>query len=242
MNLDGKVALVTGGARRVGGAISRALANAGADVVVNYHNSRPEAEQTVREIEALGRRALAVQADVSRSEDVQRLVAAAMEAFAHIDVLVNSASRFDRAPLAQITPEDWDCVLDTNLKGPFMLSQAAAPALRERGGCIINIVDLSAFQAWPSYVHHAVSKAGLLHLTRCLARALAPHVRVNAIAPGTVLPPDDFDGSDNVAGMDRRVLERAGRPEDVADAVLYLAGAQFVTGEVLVVDGGRRLL
>lgn len=242
MDLVGRVVIVTGGAHRVGGALSLAFARGGADVVVHYHTSDEAARATVRAIEALGRRAVAVQADVSVPSEATAMIEAAQRELGRIDVLVNSASRFDRAPLAEITPDAWDRVLAINLKAPFLLAQAAAPALREARGCIINIVDLSAFQPWPSYIPHAVSKAGLLHLTRCLARALAPHVRVNAIAPGTVLPPDDFDGSDNAGGADRRVLARAGRPEDVADAALYLATAEFVTGEVIVVDGGRHLL
>lgn len=242
MNLDGKVAIVTGGARRVGATLSRMLAAAGASVAVNFHASAAEADALVREIEASGGRAHAFRADVSEPAQVQQLVEQTLAAFGHLDVLVNNASRFDRKPLLQITPAEWDRVLDVNLKGPFLLAQAAAPALRERRGAIVNILDLSAFQAWPSYIPHAVSKAGLLHLTRLLARALAPDVRVNAVAPGTVLPPDDFDGSDNAGGMDRRLLDRAGRPEDVADAVRYLLEADFVTGEVVVVDGGRRLL
>ena len=242
MNLDGRVTIVTGGARRVGAVLSRTLAAAGASVAVNYHASAAEAEALVRELEAAGGRARAFRADVSDPAQVKRLVEEVGAAFGGIDVLVNNASRFDRKPFADITVDEWDRALAVNLRGPFLLAQAAAHALRERQGAIINILDLSAFQAWPSYIHHATSKAGLLHLTRLLARALAPDVRVNAVAPGTVLPPDDFDGSDNAGGMDRRLLERAGSPEDVAGAVRYLLEADFVTGEVLVVDGGRRLL
>jgi NAD(P)-dependent dehydrogenase (short-subunit alcohol dehydrogenase family) len=157
-------------------------------------------------------------------------------------VLVNSAALFERKLFADITRDDWRRVIGVNLEGPFFLSQTAAPLLRENDGCIINICDLSALQAWPSYPHHAVSKAGLLHLTRVLARALAPAIRVNAIIPGTVLPPEDFDGLDNAGGPDRRTVRREGRPDDVADAVLYLVNAGFVTGETVVVDGGRMLL
>jgi pteridine reductase len=242
MHIPGKTALVTGGGRRVGRALALALAEAGADVVVNYHRSAAEAADTVRDIERLGRRALALPADVADPEQVRGLVEATLAAFGRLDILVNNASRFDRAPLAEITPDDWDRVLGVNLKGPFLLAQAAADALRAARGTIVNIIDLSALQPWPSYIPHAVSKAGLLHLTRCLARALAPQVRVNAIAPGTVLPPDDFDGTDNAGGVDRRALERAGTPADVARALRYLVENDFVTGEVLVVDGGRMLL
>jgi NAD(P)-dependent dehydrogenase (short-subunit alcohol dehydrogenase family) len=136
----------------------------------------------------------------------------------------------------------WDHVLAVNLKGPFLVSQAAAPLLKKQGGSIINIADLSALQPWPSYAHHSVSKAGLVHLTKVLARALAPEIRVNAIAPGTVLPPEDYDGNAGDGTADRRVVAPAGTPQDVVDAIMYLLNAQLVTGQLLVVDGGRTLL
>jgi pteridine reductase len=240
METTGKVALVTGGAHRVGRALALALARAGADVAVNYHTSADAARATVADIQALDRRAVAVQADVSDAAAVGRLVAAVERDLGRLDILVNSASLFERAPVAEITEADWDRVLAVNLKGPFLLAQAAAPLLRrDGGGVIVNIIDLSAIQPWPSYAHHAVSKAGLLHLTRVLARALAPEIRVNAIAPGTVLPPAGQHSED---GSERRVAAREGRPDDVAEALLYLVRADFVTGESLLVDGGRMLL
>jgi NAD(P)-dependent dehydrogenase (short-subunit alcohol dehydrogenase family) len=240
MQIRGKAALVTGGARRVGRALALGLADAGADVVVNYNASGDEARATVAEIEAKGVRAVAVQADVSRAVDVERLVREAERALGRLDILVNSASLFERARVADIDEAAWDRVLDVNLKGPFLLSRAAAPLLaRDGGGVIINIVDLSALQAWPSFAHHAVSKAGLLHLTRVLARAFAPDVRVNAIAPGTVLPPEHAEGED---GSERRLIRREGDPADVVQALLHLVRSDFVTGENLVVDGGRMLL
>jgi NAD(P)-dependent dehydrogenase (short-subunit alcohol dehydrogenase family) len=184
-----------------------------------------------------------VQADVSRIADVQHLIAETKRVFGGLDILVNSASLFERAPFAAITEADFDRVLAVNLKAPFFLSQAAAPLLATgAGGTIINILDLSAVQAWPSYAPHAVSKAGLAHLTRILARVLAPHVRVNAIAPGSVLPPTDDDGQDLALGPARQVLERAGQPDDAVSALLWLASADFVTGQVIAVDGGRLLL
>jgi NAD(P)-dependent dehydrogenase (short-subunit alcohol dehydrogenase family) len=242
MDIAGRTALVTGGAHRVGGALSRALAAAGARVVINYHRSEAAAARLVGEIEAAGGRALAVPADISRPEAVRALIDAGLAEYGRLDILINSASRFDRVPLDQITPEQWDRTLAVNLRAPFLLAQAAAPSLRAARGTIINLLDLSAFQPWPSFVPHSVSKAGLAHLTRCLARALAPEVRVNAIAPGTVLPPQGFDQQDYAGGQDRRLLEQSGTPADVVGAVEYLIGADFVTGEVLVVDGGRMLL
>ena len=242
MELQGKVALVTGGARRVGRALTLALARAGADVVIDHRRSDEEAEATAAEARAIGRQVLVVRADVAATEDRRRLVEAVRDRFGRLDVLVNSASRFDAADVEAITEAEWDAVLGVNLKAPFFLTQAAAPLLRaDGGGVVVNIADLSALQPWRRYAHHAVSKAGLVHLTRVLARALAPAIRVNAIAPGTVLPPEDFGAAETEAAARRAVLGRIGSPEDVAGALLYLVGAEFVTGEVLVVDGGRLL-
>lgn len=243
MELNGKAALVTGGGHRLGRALALGLARAGADVVVDYHTSEAAALATVDEIRALGRRAVAIQADVTRGDDVKRLVAASADEFGRLDVLVNSAALFESGPLESITDEDWDRSLAVNLKGPFMLSRDAAPLLRrDGGGLIVNVADLSAFQPWPSYAAHAVSKAGLVHLTRVLARALAPDVRANCIAPGTVLPPEEYTEAESDPVGARRVIGREGSPEDVVRALLYFVEADFVTGEVAIVDGGRMLL
>lgn len=238
MEITGRTALVTGAARRLGRVLALALADAGADVVVHYRTAVADAQRTADDIVARGRRAVAVQGDVARQADVQRIIDAAQHGFGRLDILVNSASLFERRPLLDITEAEWDRVLAVNLKGPFMLAQAAAPLLRPAGGVIINMLDLSALQPWPSFAHHAVSKAGLLHLTRVLARALAPEVRVNAIAPGTVLPPERHAGEDG----EHRLAPRAGEPGDVVAALLYLIRSDFVTGESLIVDGGRMLL
>ena len=230
---------MTGAARRLGRALVVALADAGADVIVHYRTSAAAARETVAAIEANGQRAVALQGDLASSGDIARLVADAERAFGRLDILVNSASLFERRRVLEISAAEWDRVLAVNLKGPFLLSQAAVPLLRRDGGVIVNLVDLSALQAWPSFAHHAVSKAGLLHLTRILARALAPDIRVNSIAPGTVLPPEAYEGED---GSGKRVIRRTGEPGDVVAALLYLIRADFVTGENLVVDGGRMLL
>jgi len=243
MEIRGSIALVTGGARRLGRAFSLGLAHSGARVVVNYNASADDAATVVAEIERTGGSAIAVRADVSQTSHIRRLIAETERAFGGLDILVNSASLFEQRPFHEITEADFDRVIAVNLRGPFFLSQAAAPLLAAgAGGLIVNIVDLSAVQAWRSFAHHAVSKAGLAHLTRVLARALAPGVRVNAIAPGTVLPPENYDGQDFGGGPDRRVLDRPGRPEDAVDALLWLAGADFVTGQVITIDGGRLLL
>lgn len=243
MEIQGRVALVTGGARRLGRELALALARAGADVVINYFRSAADAETTVQDIVALGRRAIAVQGDVSRAADVTALIRRTAEVFGRLDILVNSASTFEQTPLLAVDEAAWDRVLAVNLKGPFLLSQAAVPLLRrEGGGVIINLADLSALQPWPSFPHHSVSKAGLVHLTRVLARALAPDIRANCIAPGSVLPPDDATEEQLRASRERTALKRLGRPEDVARALLFLVESDYVTGETVVVDGGRMLL
>ncbi len=241
MELTGRTALVTGGARRVGREIALALARAGADVAVNHHRSADAAAELVEEIRSLGRAAVAIPADLATADGPQRLVATAVETLGRLDVVVNNAARFDSSTVEDTTAEAWDRMLAVNLRAPFLVARAATPALRRNGGSIVNIADLSAFQPWPRFAAHAASKAGLVQLTRVLARALAPDIRVNAIAPGTVLPPDDYD-PDEIEQLRRRIpLARIGDPDDVAGAVLYLVSADFVTGEVLVVDGGRLL-
>jgi NAD(P)-dependent dehydrogenase (short-subunit alcohol dehydrogenase family) len=243
MNLSGQTALVTGGARRVGRAMTEALARAGANVVVNYNHSGAEADDLVAQLSAEGMRATAFQADVSRSADIAALIQHVRETFAALDIVVNSASLFESAPFAEITEADWRRVIDVNLTGPFLLSQAALPLLHASSRAnIINIVDLSALQPWPSYAHHSVSKAGLVQLTKVMARALGPRIRVNAIAPGTVLPPNGYDGTAGDGTSDRRLVTPAGTPDDVVRALFYLIESNFVTGQVLVVDGGRMLM
>lgn len=243
MQVPSRAALVTGAAHRVGRVLALALARSGCDIAVHYHRSEAEAQDTVRAIEALGRRAIALQADLAEAAAAAPLVDAARRAFGRLDVLVNSAALFERAAVADIDAAAWDRVMAVNVRAPFLLSRAAAAHLSETRGVIVNVADLSALQPWPAYAHHSVSKAALVHLTRVLARALGPAVRVNAIAPGTVMPPGDWDGADSAGGGgDRRVLAQNGSSEDVARALIYLVDASFVTGEVMVVDGGRMLL
>jgi pteridine reductase len=242
MNLQGKVALVTGGAIRVGKAISLELAAAGADIVVNYNSSAGPAEETVAEIQALGRRAIAQQADVSQGDQVQRLIDRAVSELGRLDVLVNSASVWRRTPWAELDEAEWDRQIAVDLKGPFLCARAAAQHLAAHGdGAIVNIVDLSAFTPFPNFLPHSVAKAGLLNMTYSLAMELAPAVRVNAIAPGPVLPPPDYTEQQLAASAKRTLLKRWGTPADVARAVRYLVEAEYVTGAVLPVDGGERL-
>jgi NAD(P)-dependent dehydrogenase (short-subunit alcohol dehydrogenase family) len=242
MDLNGKVALVTGGAIRVGRAISLALAGAGADIVMNYNTSSDAAVQTAAEIEARGRQALAFQADVAKGDQVQAMVDAAIERFGRLDVLVNSASVWRRTPWEELTEELWDQKLDVDLKGAFLCAKAAAPHLAAHGdGAIVNIVDLSAFQPFPNFMAHSAAKAGLLNLTYSLAIELGPEIRANAIAPGPVLPPPGYSEKQIKAAANRTALKRWGTAEDVAQAVLFLVQAGYITGVVLPVDGGEHL-
>ena len=236
-----RVALVTGGARRVGRAISLGLAGAGFDVVVNYHASASEAGEVVRRVEGMGQRAVAVGGDVSSSEDVERISSQVRRHFGRLDILVNNASLFASGPLLEVEETEWDRVMAVNLKAPFLLVKATADLLTESQGTVINLVDLSAFQPWVEYPHHAVSKAALLHLTRVMARAMAPHVRVNAVAPGAVLLPEDYDQEERERSRKSAALGTLGSPRDVVDTVLFLERSRFITGEVVVVDGGRHL-
>lgn len=239
--LAGKVALVTGAAKRIGRSVALRLASEGADVVVNYRGSQREADEVVAEIAAMGRRAVALQADVARRADVTAMFAAVEMEFGRLDILVNNAGMFFSAKFEELTEEQWDRILDTNLKSQFLCCQAAAPLLRRSGqGRIVNFASLGGLLAWPSYTHYCVSKAGVIMLTRCLARALAPDITVNAIAPGTI----SFEGDAPELAEDfvrRAPLQRTGTAKDIDDAVLFLTQSPFITGQVIVVDGGRIL-
>jgi len=236
-----RVALVTGGAVRVGRAISLAAASDGYDVVVVYRSSAGPAESLRAEVEAAGRRCLTVQADLTEPEASDLIVNATRNEFGRLDLLVNSAASFDSRDLLDVDAAVWDRVMALNARAPHLLVRAAADLLRESRGSVVNIADLSAFQPWTAYPAHSVAKAALAHLTRVQARSLAPEIRVNAIVPGAVLPPDDWPEERWQALADMAPLKRVGSSEDVAQAVLYFAHAEFVTGQILAVDGGRLL-
>jgi pteridine reductase len=239
-NLNGKVALVTGAAKRLGRAIAIHLAREGADVIVHYQRSATEAQEVVREITKLNRRAISLSADLAKKSDIDKLFAAAKEEFGRLDILVNNASNFLHADFASITEEIWDAALDVNLKAPFFCSQAAAPLLKKTNGVIINLSDVAGFLGWTSYIPHSVSKAGVSMLTRVLAKALAPEIRVNAIAPGTITMPGD--PPELAADFIKRApLQRTGTTDDVTAAISFIINSPFITGEVLLLDGGRTL-
>lgn len=241
MELESRVALVTGGAHRVGRELVLALARAGADIALHYHGSEAAAERTAEEVEALGRRVVRLRADLRESSEARGLASRAVEALGRLDVLVNNAALFESAPFLEVTAEDWDRVMAVNARAPFLLLQATAPHLAASNGVAVNIADVSGLRPWPAFPHHSVSKAALVHLTKVAARALAPEVRVNCIVPGTVLPPEDYTVEQLRESEERTVLRRTGTPEDVVEALLFLVRSDFATGSVVVVDGGRML-
>jgi pteridine reductase len=240
-NLSGRTALVTGAGKRLGRAVAIRLAAEGADVAVHYGKSRGEALEVVGEIEKMGQKSAAFGAELLDVVQIRALVSEVAEHFGGVDILVNCAANFLETKFGETSEESWDASLDTNLKAPFFCTQAAGTYLAKSGkGVVINFADIGGLLGWPGYLPHSVSKAGVIMMTRILAKEMAPKVRVNAIAPGTITmagdPPEwetDF--------IRRAPLKRTGKPEDIADAVMYLIGAEFVTGQVLVVDGGRTL-
>ena len=239
--LTGRVALVTGAGKRLGRAVALRLASEGADVAVHYGKSEAEAREVVGEIEKLGRRAAAFSAELTDVQAIQNLVQNVASRFARLDILVNCAANFLETKFGETNEATWDASLDTNLKAPFFCAQAAAPHLAKSGrGVIINFADIGGMLGWTEFLPHSISKAGVIMLTRTLAKELGPAVRVNAIAPGTITMPGD--PPEWQADFIRRApMKRTGRQEEIADAVMYLIGAEFVTGHVLVVDGGRTL-
>ncbi len=243
MDLRGRAALVTGAARRVGQAIALALADRGMDIAVHYNRSASEARATVEAIERLGLRAVAVRADLAQEEEVEALADRAVRAFGKIDILVNSAALFYRTPLEKLTAQDWEQFLRVNLTGPFLLARRLGLQMRRRGeGKIVNVADVAGIAPWADFLPYSVSKGALITLTHGLAKALAPEVQVNAVAPGTVLLPEEYGVEEREAIVRATPLKRIGDPVDVAKTVLFLLeGSDFITGQVMVVDGGRSI-
>jgi pteridine reductase len=232
---------VTGAGTRLGKAIAVALGSAGMQVAVHYHTHRQGAQDTARQIEASGGRAHLCPADLSRRQDARALVDSAISALGGLDLLVSSAGNFEGVPLGEISDDDWDRSLGLDLASPFAMAQRAISALRESHGSMVFITCSSVVCPFPGYLPYVVAKAGLFQLMRALALQLAPEVRVNAVAPGLVLPPDEMDPRRVETLVGRLPLQRAGSPADVVRAVIYLASSPFVTGEQLLVDGGRSL-
>jgi 3-oxoacyl-[acyl-carrier protein] reductase/pteridine reductase len=240
-SLVGKSALVTGGARRIGRGIALALAEAGADVAITFRTSQAEAVDTARKVESFGRRALAVECDVRSEVSVRAAVAATMSRFGRLDLLVNNAAVFESAPLDSLTLEQWDAVFETNARGPFLLAREALGHLRSVEGRIVNIGSLGGMKAWAGHTHYCASKAALHMLTQAMAKAFAPEVSVNCVAPGWIELDGDPSGPAKHFAA-KTPMRRNGHVEDVAQAVLFFAeGPHFVTGQVLAVDGGLGL-
>ena len=234
-----RVALVTGGAVRLGRAISLELARAGFDVAVNYHRSASAARATRAAITALGARAVSIRADVAEPADARRLVAETVRRLGRLDLLVNNAGIFWRTPWHTVSPADFDRFIAVNVKGAFFCSQAAALAMGRRGGRIINLADVGAERPWAGYIPYAISKAGVVMLTRGLAAALAPRIQVNAVGPGAVLLPEGFPRASKRRLRAKIPMGRLGHPDDVAAAVRFFATCPtYITGQVLYVDGG----
>jgi pteridine reductase len=244
--LQGKVVLVTGGARRVGAAICRRLHGAGAELLVHYRSAAAEARALQAELNARRMNSLAlVQADLLKASAASQVVKAAVKEFGRLDALVNNASSFFPTVVGEITEKMWDDLIGTNLKAPLFLSQAAAGELRKQHGAIVNIIDIHAELPMRNHAVYTAAKGGLLALTRALARELAPEIRVNGVAPGTILWPDDEAWRDEVSRqriINQTALKRIGEPDDIAATVQFLlADAPYITGQVIAVDGGRSI-
>lgn len=242
MNLNSKIALVTGGAKRVGKAIVFALAARGCRTVVHYHASQAEAEETVRELLAAGHEAIALRADITQEADVERMIDTVVQRFGRIDILVNNASVFYRTPIETLTAEDIERVIDTNLTGTFICAQKIGLRMYAWGsGHIINMADVAGLRPWADYVPYSVAKACVLTLTQGLAMELAPKVMVNAVVPGPVLFQDDTPEDVRQREVDKTLVKRMGTPKEVAELVAFVAESGYSTGSVFHVDGGRVL-
>ncbi|MGZ8391554.1 MAG: SDR family NAD(P)-dependent oxidoreductase [Gemmatimonadales bacterium] len=240
MELRGRVALVTGAGRRLGRAMAAALAQRGMVLAIHHHASSAGADELRKEIVGAGGRAVCFEADLTDAHAARDLPLRVVAELGQLDVLINSAAVMHRITLEETIPEQWDAILDLNLRSVFFCTQGAAPALRAARGKVVNLADLAGLEPWPGFAAHSVSKAGVVMLTKVLALTLAPDVTVNAIAPGAVLVPDEYDTEERDRLARATPLRRLGSPSDVVSALLYLLeGGDFVTGEVLVVDGGR---
>jgi pteridine reductase len=237
--LQGRVALVTGAGKRVGQAIALGLADEGATVAIHYSRSSTGAKDTTRSIARAGGRAAAFKANLIIPGEPARLIRDVIARFGRLDLLVNSAASMTRTPLSSVSEPEWDEVFALNLRAPFFCIVAAAQELKRRKGAVVNISDHMGFEPWPDFVPHGISKAGVAAMTHAMAAALAPNVRVNAVAPGFVLAPKGYSAAKSRAFAKATPLRRLGSPQDVASAVRFLATAPYITGQVLFVDGGR---
>ena len=241
MELRGKCALVTGAGQRIGRAIAYGLIRRGVNVAIHYHRSEQGAKATQMEAEVAGVKVARLKADLSDAEAAETLPARARDALGGLDIAVLNAAIMEKRPLEEVTPLAWDRVMNLNLRSTFFAAKGAAAAMGEQGGAIVTLADIAAFQRWKQYPVHVISKAGVVAATEMLAKILAPRVRVNAIAPGAVLPPPDWDDAARKQLVESTPLGRLGAPDDVVRAVIFLLESDYLTGTTLVVDGGRLL-
>ena len=242
LDLRGRAAVVTGGARRLGACIAQTLAGAGCNVVINYRRSSADAEATAATVRATGARAITVQADASQPADVARLLTTTLDEFGRADILIANAGAFRRTPLGALTEADWDDMMDNNLRATFLCAHRFGLHMRDHGGgAIVALADVAGLRPWNDYLPYSVAKAGIVALTYSLAKELAPAVRVNAVAPGPVLFPEGYDPALREREIARTLLQRQGTPDAVAEAVVALVRNDYITGVVLPVDGGRLL-
>ncbi len=238
--LSGKVVLVTGAARRIGRTLAHAMARAGADVAITYRDSDVAAQQTLRELSDHGQRSLALRCDVRDPVSVREVVAGVFQEFGRLDVLINNAGVFATSPLESITVEDWDAMFETNTRGAFLMAQAAHPHLKANHGRIVNIGSLGGSHPWATHAHYSTSKAALHMLSQTMAKAFAPEISVNCVAPGMITNGETHPDYEHFAA--KTPMQRNGKPEEVAEAVLFFAtGPHFITGQILGVDGGLGL-
>ncbi len=243
MELRGKTALVTGGALRVGRTIALKLAERGANVAINFNRSAEAAKQTVADIESLGVRGYAVQADLAQVDQIKQMVDAVINHFGALDVLVNNAAIYEKTPLSTVTEKDWSRHLDINLRGSFFCAKYAGEYMLSRGhGKIINFADWAGERPYTDYLPYCISKAGVIAMTKGLAKVFAPKIQVNSIAPGPILLPPDFTAEETQKVVDATPLKRIGSPQDIAATVVFLIeGSDFITGTMINVDGGRMI-
>lgn len=242
IDLSGRVALVTGGGTRVGAAIARALAEAGCDLIIHHASSAAGARRVAEDVSRLGRKAAVLRADLTDRAQIDKLASEAIGFSGRLDVLVHNAANFDRVPPEELDEKAWDRALALNATAPYLLTLATAGALKASRGCVVAITCISAERPWKSYIPYSASKAALASLVQGLALGLSPEVRVNAVAPGTVLPPESYDEEKLARLAARAPLQRIGEAADVARAVVFLAQNDYLTGQTITVDGGRSMV
>ncbi|OGF68106.1 MAG: hypothetical protein A2Y62_05565 [Candidatus Fischerbacteria bacterium RBG_13_37_8] len=242
MELKGKNVLITGSATRLGKYIALALAGEGAHIILHYHTSKEKAHHTLKEIKSAGGTGAMFKADLRKVVQIQSLISKVIDDCGQLDVLINSASVFFSTPISSITERDWDTIIGTNLRGAFFCSQYAGVHMTEKGGGkIINISDIGGIVPWKNYAPYCIAKAGIIAMTKAMAKEFAPSITVNAIAPGNILPPDTSSQDEINQLASKTLLKRMGQPKDIAECIKYLLKTDFVTGSIFVIDGGQLL-